>query len=60
MCGDCPINCTVDEKHRLRATLLGRLRMMVDECIDACVAVGQDLPETETPRDDQRPDLRPI
>ena len=34
--------------------------MMVDECIDACVAVGQDLPETETPRDDQRPDLRPI
>ena len=32
--------------------MLGRLRMTVDECIDACLAVGQDLLEAETPCDD--------
>jgi hypothetical protein len=43
-------------------TLLGegRLRMAVDECIDACLAVGQDLPEAETPCDDPGPGPRTI
>ncbi|XTI83408.1 hypothetical protein V2W45_1229426, partial [Cenococcum geophilum] len=32
----------------LIAVMLGRLRMTVNECIDACIAVGQDLPEADT------------
>lgn len=40
MRGDCPAECTADEKHRLIAIMLGRLRMAVDECIDAYVSLS--------------------
>ena len=50
-----------DKKRRLIAIMLGRLRMTVDECIDAYISLSDRIfPEAETPCDDQRPGPRTI